>query len=101
LKLLYKKFGNLEPSHTYLVEPKDNLESENPKINSEKIMGEHRDQMIVITWSMSQGVLNLARPLHELPRKLDKILPKFDPDKSGLREDHLNKFFLATHLLNI
>jgi viroplasmin and RNaseH domain-containing protein len=42
LKLLYKKFGTLEMSHTYLVEPKDNLESENPKINLEKIMGEHR-----------------------------------------------------------
>jgi hypothetical protein len=34
-------------THT-LVEPEDNLEGENPKINLEQIMGEHRDQRIVI-----------------------------------------------------
>jgi hypothetical protein len=39
--------------------------------------------------------------LHEMPREFDKVLPKFDPDKSGSPEDHLNNFFLATHLLNV
>jgi hypothetical protein len=48
-----------------------------------------------------QGALNLAGPLHEMPRKYDKVLPKFDPDRPGSPEDHIKKFFLATHFLNV
>jgi hypothetical protein len=35
-----------------------------------------------------------------MPKKYDKVLPKFDPDNLEYLEDHLNNFFLATHLLN-
>jgi hypothetical protein len=41
----------------------------------------------------------MAGQLHEMPRKFDKILPKFKPDKSGSLEDHVNNLFLAIHLL--
>jgi hypothetical protein len=48
-----------------------------------------------------QGDLNLAEPLHEMPRKPEKLLPKFDPDRPGSPEDHIKNFFLATLLLNV
>jgi hypothetical protein len=84
-----------------LVKLEDNLESENLEINLEHIMGEHRYQRIMVLWWMSQGALNLVGPLHEMPRKSDNILPKFDPEISGSPGDHLNNFFLATHMLNV
>jgi hypothetical protein len=43
----------------------------------------------------------MAGELHEMPRKFDKLLPKFDPDKPGSPEDHVNNFFLAIHLLGV
>jgi hypothetical protein len=39
--------------------------------------------------------------IHEMMRKFDKILPKFDPDKPGSPEDHVNNLFLAIHLLGV
>jgi hypothetical protein len=36
-----------------------------------------------------------------MPTEYDKVLPKFDPDKSRSLEDHLNIFFLDTHLPNV
>jgi hypothetical protein len=64
-------------------------------------MGENINHREVIPHWRAQGALNLAGQLHEMPREFDKVLPKFDPDKSGSPEDHLNNFFLATHLLNV
>jgi hypothetical protein len=43
----------------------------------------------------------MAGELHEMPRKFDKLLPKFDPDKPGSPEDHVNNLFLAIHLLGV
>ena len=45
--------------------------------------------------------LNLATPLHDLPKHLERTLPKFDPGKCISIEDHLKSFFLALELLNI
>jgi hypothetical protein len=39
--------------------------------------------------------------LHHLPRHPEKILPKFDPETSGLPEDHIKKFILAIRLMNV
>jgi hypothetical protein len=38
--------------------------------------------------------------LHEMPRKFDKLL-KFNQDKPGSLEDHVNNLFLAIHLLGV
>ena len=34
--------------------------------------------------------LNLASPLHDLPKHLERVLPKFDPRNGVFVEDHLN-----------
>jgi hypothetical protein len=49
---------------------------------------------------MSQGDLNLAKPLHEFPKFPEIILLKFDPDKSSSPEDHVKNFFLDIRLLD-
>jgi hypothetical protein len=64
-------------------------------------MGEKMNQTEVIPRWRAQGALNMAGKLHEIPRKFDKLLPKFDPDKPGSLEDHVNNFFLAIHLLGV
>ena len=45
--------------------------------------------------------LNLASPLHDLPKNPEKVLPKFDPRKGVFAEDHLKIFYLALNLLNV
>jgi hypothetical protein len=32
----------------------------------------------------------MAEKIHEMPRKFEKILLKFDPDKPGSPKDHVN-----------
>jgi hypothetical protein len=39
--------------------------------------------------------------MHNLPRHLENILPKFDPETSGLPEDLIKKFILAIRLMNV
>jgi hypothetical protein len=39
--------------------------------------------------------------VHEMPRKFDRILPKFDPDKPESPKDHINNLFLAIRLLGV
>jgi len=62
-------------------------------------MGEREDRRVVIPLWLSEGALNLAKPLHEIPRKPKKFLPKFNPDKPCSLEDHIKSLFLATCLL--
>jgi hypothetical protein len=64
-------------------------------------MGEHQEKRTVISPWMSEGSLNLAIPLHEMPRKYDKVLPKFDLDRPILPKDHIKDFFLANRFLNV
>jgi hypothetical protein len=46
---------------------------------------------------------SLAIPglVHNLPRHLKKLLPKFDPETSGFPEDHIKKIILAIRLMNV
>jgi len=43
---------------------------------------------------MSQGPLTLPGILHKMPRHLEKLLMKYDLDKSINAEDHLDNFYL-------
>jgi hypothetical protein len=43
--------------------------------------------------------MKLAEPWHEMPRKPERLLPKFDLDKPDSPKDHINNLFLATRLL--
>ena len=45
--------------------------------------------------------LNLAVPLHGLPKQPERVLRKFDLGKGVSAEDHLQKFYLALNLLNV
>ena len=38
---------------------------------------------------------------HQVPKHLEKRLPKFDPDNDVLPEDHINKFMISLRLMNV
>jgi hypothetical protein len=50
---------------------------------------------------LSRDSLDLLGMLHYLPRHLEKRLPKFHPETSGLPEDHIKNFILAIRLMNV
>jgi hypothetical protein len=58
------------------------------------------NQNVIPTW-MSQGALNIPGQMHDLPKHPERLLPKFDPDKSCSPEYHINNFYLAIHLLDV
>jgi hypothetical protein len=64
-------------------------------------MGEHQEKRVVIPPRLSEGSMNLEEPLHEVPRKLENLLPKFNLDRPGSPEDHAKNFFLDILLLNV
>ena len=39
--------------------------------------------------------------MHNLPKHLEQLLPKFDPKTFALPEDHIKKFILAIRLMNV
>ena len=45
--------------------------------------------------------LNLASPLHDLPKHPERVLAKFDPGKGVSIEDQLKRFYMALNLLNV
>jgi len=80
-------------------ESEHKFDSENQKIYFGNFMGKREDRRVVIPPWLSEGALNLAKHLHEMPRKPKNILPKFDLDKPNSPEDHIKKLFLASRLL--
>ena len=47
------------------------------------------------------NVLGIPGSQNALPKSLEKLLPKFDPDKDVLPEDHIKQFMLALRLMNV
>ena len=45
--------------------------------------------------------INLAPPLHELPKHPKKALTKFDPGKGISGEDHLQSYYFDLELLGV
>ena len=39
--------------------------------------------------------------MHDCPKHLDRVLPKFDPGRGISIEDHLKSFYLALEILNV
>jgi hypothetical protein len=64
-------------------------------------MGEHPEHRVFITPWLSKGDLNLAEPLHEIPRKLENLLSKFDPNMPSSPEDHVKNLILVILVLNV
>jgi hypothetical protein len=58
------------------------------------------------TWNPNnRGVtinaLAIPEPQNPLPKHLEKLFPKFDPDDDTLLEYHINKFMLAMNIMNV
>jgi hypothetical protein len=49
---------------------------------------------------LARDALEIPGWLHNLPQHPNKLLSKFDPETSGLPEDHIKKFILAIILMN-
>jgi hypothetical protein len=50
---------------------------------------------------LDRYALAIPGRVHNLPRHPEKLLPKFDPETSGLHEDHIKTFILAIRLMNV
>jgi hypothetical protein len=88
-------------------EPDDFLEEEEFNSESEDMEGndDHNDErgnppLKNQPW-LARDALALPGPIHNLPRHPKKLLPKFDPETSGLPKDHIKKFILAIRLMNV
>jgi len=53
------------------------------------------------TNQLSRDALEILGRVHNLARHLEKLLPKFDPETSGLPEEHIKKFILDIRLMNM
>ena len=47
------------------------------------------------------NALSISGPPNPLPKNLDKLLPKFDPDDDILPKTHIDKFMLAVNIMNV
>ena len=61
---------------------------------------EHARRVQPLAW-MSQSPLDLLGPLYDMPRHLEKHLPKFDPEKGTLAEDHISSFYLSLQIMRV
>ena len=50
---------------------------------------------------LARDDFSIPRRVHNIPQHPKKLLPKFDPETSGLPEDHIKKFILAIRLMNV
>jgi hypothetical protein len=47
------------------------------------------------------NALAILGPQNPLPKHPEKLLPKFDPKKAILPEDHIKQFMLSLNLMNV
>ena len=50
---------------------------------------------------MAQYPLALHGPLHDMPQHLEKHLPKFNPKKGTLVEDHIRNSYLVLQMMRV
>ena len=85
-----------------IVQPLDQLDPESPVFSVSiqsppRIMAGNVNQP---AWRV-RTPLNLADPLHDLPKHREKVLPKFDRVKGVSAKDHLKSFYLPLNILNV
>ena len=76
-----------------IVQPLDQLDPESPIVSlfsqsPPQCPPQIMDVVNQPAWR-ARKPLNLASPLHDLPKNPEKVLPKFDPRKGVFAEDHL------------
>lgn len=47
------------------------------------------------------SALALNGVMHRLPKHAERLLPKYDPDLLSSPEDHIKKYLLAIHFMNV
>jgi hypothetical protein len=52
-------------------------------------------------WWFTINALSIPGPQNHLPKHLEKLLPKFDPDDDILPKNHIDKFMLAMSIMNV
>lgn len=50
---------------------------------------------------MAQGLPTLSNSLHKIPKHIEKLLSKFDPDKKTNVEDHIDEFYMHLRMLEV
>jgi len=50
---------------------------------------------------LNLGAINVPGDQHDLPKHLETLLPKFDPDNKESLEYHINKFILLVNLMKV
>ena len=80
-------FGPLEP-------PCTNPLSLRPNFNFIAIMVANRPWLAVDSITVTDAQ-------HPLPKHLEKLLPKFDPDNDVTPEEHIKKFMLSLRLMDV
>ena len=50
---------------------------------------------------MTQGPLALPGALHRMPKRLERMLKKYDPKRTVKVEDHLDNFYLQLQTLEL
>lgn len=78
------------------AKPLDLALEENPRMK----WGISTSRVQPLAW-MAQSPLGLCYPLHDMPRHPEKHLPKFDPEKGMLAEDHISNFYLALQIMRV
>jgi hypothetical protein len=92
--------GNVSEQGDYSEEEESNSESGSMEGNND-----HEEEREVPPqnnqpWLAGDAVAIPGR-IHNLPWHPEKLLPKYDPETSGLPEDHIKKFILAIRLMNV
>jgi hypothetical protein len=76
------------------------IEYDNMEDNNKEVPKVHH-QLVNNQPCLTKDALVLPRRSHHFPSHPKKLLPKFDPETSGLPEDHIKKFILAIRLMNV
>jgi hypothetical protein len=90
-----------------ISEPNNLSEEEEPKSNSkymEEKNGHEEEREVPLQgdqpW-LAGDTVAIPGQIHNIPRPLEKLLPNYDPETSGLPEDHINNFILTIRLMNV
>ena len=52
------------------------------------------------TW-LAQDVVEVLGQQHPLPKNVERVLPKFDPERGDTVDNHSHSFFLAVRMLGV
>jgi hypothetical protein len=90
-----------------VLNPNDFSEEEEFDSDSEYMEGDdnHEEEREILIQNhqpwLAGGVVIVPGQIHNIHWHPEKLLPKYDPETSGLPKDHIKKFILAVKLMNV